>query len=195
MSKLKALLTQISALYKVPGNKAPIIRLVLVAITIVGGILLSLLALPPITDGFVKFLGALFTALFAPIIYAAIVWGFAKWVTFFVPKTLAIARGFWDSLVAWGLIGLIVKIMVWIWLAFLPVPLFGLILSPLSLLIYGLAKLGIDWLTAPLLILVFAAVLAFMILLDVCHLTGQEWKPVLRSGFARVRSACTKKEA
>ena len=54
MTNHKSLFAQISNLSKVPGSKAPIVRLCLVAATLVIGLVLTVLALPMLQVGWVK---------------------------------------------------------------------------------------------------------------------------------------------
>ena len=185
MTNRKSLFAQISDLSKVPGNKGPIVRLCLVAATLIIGLVLTILALPNVTGGFGEILVAILTGVLVTIMMAALLWGFAKWVTFFFPKSLALAKGFWNSLISLGLIGLAIKVMIWLGLLFLPVPLYGLILTPLYLLVMGLSLLP-EFLSVLILSLLLVGSLAFMVLLDVCHLTGQSWKEVLRPTFRKV---------
>ena len=180
-----SLFPRLSDLVKVPGNKAPIVRLCLVAATLILGLVLTVLALPAVSGGLGDYLIAILTGVIITIMAAALIWGFAKWAIFIFPKTKALANGFWNSLIALGLIGLAIKAMVWLWLYFLPIPLYGLVLLPLSLLVSALSMMGSEILAIIILILLIVGALAFMILLDVCHLMELSWKEVLRSACSK----------
>ena len=183
-----SLFTRLSDLSKTPGNKAPFVRLCLVALTLIVGLVLTIMALPTVTGGIGEYFIAFLTGVIVTLIAAALIWGFAKWAVFIFPKTKALANRFWNSLTALGLIGLAIKAMVWLWLYFLPIPLYGLILSPLTLLVTGLSMMGSEILAVTILVLLVVATLAFMVLLDVCHLLSLSWKLVLRNVFGRIRT-------
>ena len=85
----KSIFTRISQLAAIPGNKSAIVRLCLVALTLVGGLFLTVALLPPIGDGFGDWLLAILTGVFCSIMGAALLWGFAKWTGFLFPKALA----------------------------------------------------------------------------------------------------------
>lgn len=183
-----SLFTRLSDLSKTPGNKAPFVRLCLVALTLIVGLVLTIMALPTVTGSIGEYFIAFLTGVIVTLIAAALIWGFAKWAVFIFPKTKALANRFWNSLTALGLIGLAIKAMVWLWLYFLPIPLYGLILSPLTLLVTGLSMMGSEILAVTILVLLVVATLAFMVLLDVCHLLSLSWKLVLRNVFGRIRT-------
>lgn len=184
----KSLFAHLSDLVNIPGNKAPFVRLCLVAATLILGLVLTALAIPTVSGGIGDYCIALLTGVIVTLMAAALIWGFAKWAVFIFPKTKALANRFWHSLTALGLIGLAIKVMVWLWLYFLPIPLYGLILTPLTLLVSALSMMGSEILAVAILVLLTVATLAFMILLDVCHLIGQSWKQVLRNLFGRLRT-------
>lgn len=192
----KSLFAQLSNLIKIPGNKAPIVRLCLVAATFVLGLALTVLALPTVSGGLGDYLIAILTGVIITIMASALIWGFAKWAIFIFPKTKALAKRFWNSLIALGIIGLVIKVMVWLWLCLLPIPLFGLILTPLYLVIGALSMMQSEILSVMILTLLTVGTLAFMILLDVCHLMNLNWKQILHAGFNRIRSnICAKGKA
>lgn len=182
----KSLFAHLSDLRKIPGNKAPIVRLCLVALTLVAGLILTIMATPYATGGLGGYIAAFFTGVIITIMVAALVWGFAKWAVFIFPKTKALANAFWNSLTALGLIGLAIKAMVWLWLYFLPIPLYGLVLTPLYLVVGALSAIGSEILSVLILTLLMVGTLAFVILLDVCYLMDLNWKEVLRSVFRKL---------
>lgn len=186
MTNRKSLFAQISDLSKVPGNKGPIVRLCLVAATLIFGLVLTFLALSYTTGGLGDFLIAILTGVLTTIMAAALIWGFAKWAAFIFPKSLALANRFWNSLYALGIFALAIKAMTWIYLLLMPVTLYGLILSPLYLLVSGLSLMGSEVLAVAIFALLCIGALAFMILLDVCHLMCLPWKQVLHSAFQKV---------
>lgn len=186
MTNRKSLFAQVSDLSKVPGNKAPIVRLCLVAVTLIIGLVLTILALPHVTGGFGEILIAIVTGVLSTIMVAALIWGFAKWAVFIFPKSLAVANRFWNSLYALGIFALAIKAMTWLYLLLLPITLYGLMLSPIYLLVYAFSLMGSEILAVTIFALLCIGSLAFMILLDVCHLTGHSWKEVLRSAFQNV---------
>ena len=167
MTNRKSLFAQISDLSKVPGNKGPIVRLCLVAATLIFGLVLTFLALSYTTGGLGDFLIAILTGVLSTIMAAALIWGFAKWAAFIFPKSLALANRFWNSLYALGIFALAIKAMTWIYLLLMPVTLYGFILSPLYLLVSGLSLMGSEVLAVAIFALLCIGALAFMILLDV----------------------------
>ena len=175
----------------IPGNKAAIVRLCLVAVTLVGGLLLTLLALPPITDGFGNFLTAIFTGIFCSIMAAALLWGFARWARFIFPKALAGAKRFWNSLYALSIFALVIKVMVWIYLLMLPVVLYGIVLAPLYFVVFALSLMGSEVLAVLILALLLVGSLFMMVLLDVCKLKNLCWKQTLRAMFCHARQTVT----
>ena len=186
MTNRKSLFAQFSDLSKVPGNKAPIVRLCLTAATLIIGLVLTILALPHVTGGFGDILIAILTGVLTTILVAALVWGFAKWAVFIFPKSLALANRFWNSLYALGIFALAIKAMTWIYLLLMPVTLYGLMLSPLYLLVSALSLMGSEILAVTIFALLCIGSLAFMILLDVCHLMCLPWKQVLHSALQKV---------
>ena len=78
----KSTTTQFFKLAQMPQNKAPFVRLCLMALTLVGGIVLTLFCLPPITEGLGDFLYDLLTGVVISIMMAGLVWGFARWARF-----------------------------------------------------------------------------------------------------------------
>ena len=182
----KSLFTRLSNLRKNPDNKPAIVRLCLVALTLVVGLILTIMATPYAKGGLGGYITAFFTGVIITIMAAALVWGFAKWAVFIFPKTKALANGFWNSLTALGLIGLAIKVMVWLWLYFLPIPLYGLVLTPLCLIVGALSMIGSEVLSVLLLTLLVVVTLAFMVLLDVCYLMELSWKEVLRAASGKL---------
>ena len=187
----KSLFARLSDLIQIPGNKAPIVRLCLVAATLVLGLALTILVLPTVSGGLGAYLIAILTGVIITIMAAALIWGFAKWAVFIFPKTTVLAKGFWNRLIALGIIGLAIKVMVWLWLYFLPIPLYGLILTHLYLAIGVLSMMQSEILAVVILTLLAIGTLAFMILLDVCRLMNLRWKEVL---CATSRKLFTKEE-
>ena len=192
MTNRKSLFAQFSDLSKVPGNKAPIVRLCLAAATLIIGLVLTILALPHVTGGFGDILIAILTGVLTTILVAALVWGFAKWAVFIFPKSLALANRFWNSLYALGIFAFAIKAMTWIYLLLMPVTLYGLMLSPLYLLVSALSLMGSEILAVTIFALLCIGSLAFMILLDVCQLMCLPWKQVLHSAFQKVASKTRK---
>ena len=182
----KSLFTRLPNLRKNPDNKPAIVRLCLVALTLVVGLILTIMATPYAKGGLGGCITAFFTGVIITIMAAALVWGFAKWAVFIFPKTKALANGFWNSLTALGLIGLAIKVMVWLWLYFLPIPLYGLVLTPLYLIVGALSMIGSEVLSVLLLTLLVVGTLAFMVLLDVCYLMELSWKEVLRAASGKL---------
>ena len=196
-NNIKSTFPRISELAAIPGNKSAIVRLCLVAVTLVGGLLLTVFLLPPIADGFGDWVTAILTGVFCSIMAAGLLWGFAKWTGFIFPKALAGARRFWNSLYALGLFALVIKVMVWIYLLMLPVVLYGIVLAPLYLVIYLLSLMGSEVLAIMILAVLLVAALFFAVLLDVCKLTDRCWKQTLGAMFAGVRQkfSAIRKEA
>ena len=195
INKIKSTFARLSRLSRIPGNKAPIIRLCLMAAALVGGLLLTVCSLPPITQGLGDFLYAILTGVVCSIMFAGLVWGFAKWAAFIFPKSRALADRVWNSLFAWGVIGLAIKAMIWLYLLMLPVVLYGVVLLPLGLLVYALSLLGSGFLSTLLLVLLFVGAVCFMVLLDVCTLEELCWKQTLRVIFGSARQAVGRKVA
>lgn len=195
MQNCKAFFSRISDLSKTPGNKAPILRLCLVAIICIVGLVLTILALPYAKEGIDNFLTAILTGVMTTIVVAAIVWGFAKWAVFAFPKSLQIANRIWNAFIPWGLLGLLLKAMVWIWILFMPVTLFGLLMFPLYLVVGALSLIGSEVLSALILSVLCVGSLAFMILLDVSHLQRQDWKQVLHTTWTHVCTVIRKPAA
>ena len=69
MTNRKSLFAQISDLSKVPGNKGPIVRLCLVAATLIFGLVLTFLALSYTTGGLGDFLIAILTGVLTTILW------------------------------------------------------------------------------------------------------------------------------
>jgi hypothetical protein len=192
MTNHKSLFAQISNLSKIPGNKAPIVRLCLVAATLVIGLVLTVLALPHVTGGLGQILITILTGIVASIVAAARIWGFAKWAVFIFPKSFALANRFWNSIRVFGIILLVIKAMTWLYLLFLPITIYGLMLSPLYLLVGALSMIPFEFLSTLILVILCVGSLAFVILLDICHLTGQSWKETLRNTFRKIADGTRK---
>lgn len=192
MTNHKSLFAQISNLSKIPGNKAPIVRLCLVAVTLVIGLVLTVLALPHVTGGLGQILISILTGIVASIVAAALIWGFAKWAVFIFPKSFALANRFWNSIRVFGIILLVIKAMTWLYLLFLPITIYGLMLSPLYLLVAALSMIPFEFLSTLILVILCVGSLAFVILLDICHLTGQSWKEILRNTFRKIADGTRK---
>ncbi len=190
INNLKSTFTRVAQSAEIPGNKAAIVRLCLVAVSLVGVLALSLVTLPPISDGLGDVLTGLLSGVVSSMMVAAIVWGFAKWAAFIFPKSYAVASRCWDHLYAWNLIGLAIKAMIWVYLVMMPVALFGIILTPLFYLIYALSYLPSVLLSRAILITVCVGFLFFVILLDVCRLTDRCWKQTLVNLFRKRGNGC-----
>jgi len=187
---IKSAFANLAQLAKVPGNKAAMVRLGLVALTLIVGTLLTICALPHVTGGFGQILISLLTGIVSSITVAAFIWGFAKWAVFIFPKSLALANRFWNSLYALGIFALAIKAMTWIWLLLMPVTLFGLITSPLMLLVSALSMIRPEFLGVLILTILVVATLFFVVLLDVCKLQNLCWKQTLKDIFAQVKLSC-----
>ena len=195
INKMKSTLAELFQLSKIPGNKAPFVRLCLIAATLVGGLLLTIFTLPPITQGLGKLLYAMLTGVVCSIMFAGLVWGFAKWAVFIFPKSRAVADRVWNSLYAWGIFGLAIKVMIWLYLLILPAVLYGVVLLPIGLVVYGLSLLGSEFLGIVIVVLLFVGAVCFMILLDVCTIKNLCWKQTLRTIFEKTRQAVAEKTA
>ena len=174
-------------LFNLTDNKAPFIRICLIAVVLIGGLLLTLFSLPPITDGIGEFLEAIHLGFAISVMMAGLTWGFAKWAVFIFPKSLALANRAWNGLFAWGIIGLAVKAMIWLYILCLPATLYGVVLLPVGLLTYGLSLLGLGIMSELLLTAIFVAAVCFMVFLDVCKLTDKNWWQTLRAAFSGTR--------
>jgi len=184
VNNTKSIFTRISRLAEVPGNKAAMIRLGIVAASILGVLAMTVCTLPPVTDGLGSFLTAILSGIVCSIMVAAILWGLAKWTAFIFPKAYGVACRCWDNLYAWNLIGLAIKAMLWIYLVMMPVTLYGIILSPLFLLVSALSMIESQLVSRLILILLCVGTLGFMVLLDVCRLKDLCWKQTLRALFS-----------
>lgn len=192
----KSIFQHISQLAAVPGNKGAIVRLCLVAVTLIGGLFLTLGTLPPIADGFGDWLTANITGALVSIMLAGLMWGFAKWTGFIFPKAFAGARRFWNSLHALSLFAFAIKVMVWIYLLMLPLVLYGIVLMPLSLVVYLLSLIGPEFISVTILALLFIFSLFLMVLMDVCKLKDLSWKQTLKEILTKcgqTLSAATRK--
>ena len=196
-TNIKTTFAHVSQNASVPGNKGAIFRLCLVAVTLIIGLVLTVAAVPYVNGGLGDVLIAILTGFVCSIMAAALFWGFAKWTAFIFPKALAGARRFWNSLYALSLLALVIKVMVWIYLLMLPIVLYGIILTPLYLIVFALSLLPFEFIAVLLLVLLSVGVLFFVVLLDVCKLTDRCWKQTLRSMFnnARQKVSAAKKKA
>lgn len=192
-NKIKSPFAHLSQLTQIPGNKAAIIRLLLTAVSLLGGLILTVCTLPPITDGFGSFLYAALTGIVCSIMFATLAWGFAKWTAFIFPKAHAVASRFWNSLYALGIFAFAIKVMVWLYLLMLPVVLYGIILAPLYFLVYALSLLSCEFLSVSILTLFFIGSLFFVVLLDICKLMDLCWKQTLRTMFCNTRQTVSQK--
>lgn len=190
---IKNLKSTFASIFHNPDNKAPFIRICLIAVILVGGLLLTVFNLPPITDGFGAFLEAIHLGIAVTVMFAGLTWGFAKWAVFIFPKSKALADRVWNGLFAWGIIGLAIKAMLWLYIFLLPVTLYGVVLLPVGLLVYGLSLLGLGVFSELLLTVIFVAAVCFMVYLDVCKLTEKNWWQTLRAMFGRARQAVARK--
>lgn len=195
INKIKSTFTELSQLAQEPGNKAPFVRLIVMAVTMVGGLLLTMFTLPPITQGLGKFLYAMLTGVVITIMFTGLAWGFAKWAVFIFPKSRAVTDRVWNSLYAWGIFGLAIKVMLWLYLLILPAVLYGVVLLPVGLVVYALSLLGSEFLGIVIVVLLFVGAVCFMVLLDVCTIKNLCWKQTLRTIFAKTRQAVAEKTA
>lgn len=195
INKIKSTFTELSQQAQEPGNKAPFVRLIVMAVTMVGGLLLTMFTLPPITQGLGKFLYAMLTGVVITIMFTGLAWGFAKWAVFIFPKSRAVADRVWNSLYAWGIFGLAIKVMLWLYLLILPAVLYGVVLLPLGLVVYALSLLGSEFLGIVIVVLLFVGAVCFMVLLDVCTIKNLCWKQTLRTIFEKTRQAVAEKAA
>lgn len=180
INNIKSTFTRISRASEIPGGKAAMIRLGLVAATILGVMALSVSTLPPIADGLDSFLTAVLSGIVTSVMCAAILWGLAKWTAFIFPKAHSAACRFWDNFCALNILGLAIKAMIWVYLLMMPVTLYGIILSPLFCLVYALSMIGSQLVSRLILILVCFGALSIMVLLDVCKLKEQTLWTMLR---------------
>lgn len=160
-------------------KKKIIIRLTVVGLIGLLGLILSIGML--FTDSF----NSAYAAFGTTLCVAPIFWGFVKWWGFMWPRSKRIATKFWNLTIPLTLIALAVKVMVWIWMALTPVTLYFVILTPVIWLLTALSSLPCQWLMEILFMLVCAAVMAFMLLLDICKLRSLCWKDVLRTKFRK----------
>ena len=177
----KTTIKDLFRLSRIPGNRAPFVRLCLMAVVLIGGLLVTVCSLPSITDGFGAFLEAIHLGIAVTVMLAGLTWGFAKWAAFICPRAKELADRIWDGLFAWGIIGLAIKAMIWLYIVTLPAAFYGVVLLPLGLLVYGLSLLGLGVVSELLLTAIFVVAVCFMILLDVCIMTDKDWKQELRA--------------
>ena len=170
-------------IFRDPDSKGPILRLCLMAVVMVAGLVLTVCCLPPITQGLGAFLEGILLGFTCTVMCMGLSWGFAKWAAFIFPKSFALANYIWENLFAWSIFGLAIKAMIWLYLLILPAALYGAVLLPVGLVVYGLSLLGSGFLSTALLVLFFVGAVCLLATIDVCSL--MEWTPkkILRSVF------------
>ena len=173
----------------IPGFKGAVVRLCLVVAVLLGGLVTTAFCLPYFASSFADLLTAAGTGVLCTMILAILVWAFVKWAIFAFPKSFKLAKRFWNLVLPLSLLALIVKVMVWLYLLMLPIVLFGLIFSPLTLLVYGLSMMGSEILAILILTALIVVTLALMISLDVCKVIGLRLKQIAGAIFGRSRKA------
>ncbi len=162
------------------GKVSAIVRLVVAALTVVIGTVALLITLfsggsnasSPLADAIASE-GAIF-------LLACMLWCLIKWCVFLFPKTLSWANGMWRAWHPFTPFGWIVKVMLWIYILFLPTALSGLITTPfITACSMLLGNLNIA--TAGVFFLLFGGLLAFLVALDVAKVKNCTLKELLRA--------------
>ena len=170
----------------VPGRKSAIARLITVAALLLLGVIIAF-ASAFTGEGFLKGIENFAAVIISFLIITPFIWGFIKWGCFMFPKSLRVANAFGGGWIALNLFTLYIKVSLYLIMALAPVMMYGLLLSPVFMLIFALSSLGSSFLSVLLLIVVSTAALAFMVLLDVCKLKNLCWKTVLKNLLAKRR--------
>jgi hypothetical protein len=113
---------------------------------------------------------------------SAIVWIVIKSIGVVAPKAFGWANAMWRSWHALTVFGLVLKAYAWIIILFLPISVCTGAVSALCFAMAGLlTATGLNFIVALLMLVIFTGLLIVLVSLDLCKITGRNWKDEVKS--------------
>ena len=117
-------------------------------------------------DSFTDGLNTLIQGIGSSFMMATIPWILMKWGGYILPQSYAWANKMWRSWIPFTIFGLIVKVMLWIYIVFLPISLSSMATLPYLLVCKSLMNAGANLLLSLLFAAGFALLCALLVKMD-----------------------------